>query len=314
MAFGPVPVPADLGCHPNSPRYRFETVMPITDRPGENNGGIFVVGDVATGEYCVEKRLTPADIADGHAQREIDIMSQLSGHPNIIQLVDYEIEDDAQLQECNRSARTWTELCEYGSLRNTVDFLHAGDARLSEALLWHILGSLAEAVRYMQQGPKDYPFLPWNTVCHRNIHLGNVFLASEPAGSNFPRVVLGDFGLSTTVAHTLLGYNKEWVVSWFEGFFAPPEFPSYHQESDVYQIGAVLYCLMYGQHTPYPGFAPRLVHGKRGWLEHEIWVRELQSETPYSDALVEIVSACLRGDVFSRCNIDQLLEMLGKGD
>ncbi|KAL5466305.1 hypothetical protein PMIN06_000272 [Paraphaeosphaeria minitans] len=195
--------------------------MPITDRPGENNGGIFVVGDVATGEYCVEKRLTPADIADGHAQREIDIISQLSGHPNIIQLVDYEIEDDAQLQECDRSARTWTEFCEYGSLRNTVDFLHAGDARLSEALLWHILGSLAEAVRYMQQGPKDYPFLPWNTVCHRDIHLGNVFLASEPAGSNFPRVVLGDFGLSTTVAHTLLGYNKEWVVSWFEGFLRP---------------------------------------------------------------------------------------------
>lgn len=315
---GLLEVPSD----PNSPRNRFTNLMPINKDAGENNNGIFVVDDLATGNYCVEKRLLPADVACGVAQREIDIMLQLSGHPNIIQLIDYELkdepqlqeyelEDEPQLQELDLSARTWTQYCEYGSLVKLIDCVNITNQRLSEPFLWHILASLAEAVRYLQHGPKDFPTSSWNAVYHRDIHLGNVLLASDPAGGNFPRVVLGDFGLSTTTAHTTLGFNNAWVISRFEGFFAPPEFPSYYLESDIYQIGAVLYCLMYGQYTPYDAVAPRLVNSQRGWLEHQIWVRELQSVIPYSDALVGIVSACLGGNVFSRCNIDQLLGMLG---
>jgi serine/threonine protein kinase len=304
-------VPMDIPSHPNSPRYRFEIASTISENFGENNVGILIVGDNATGRYCVEKRLRPADIAYGSAQREIEIMMQLRNHPNIIQLVDFELKDDPKLPECELSARTWTEYCETGNLLLLVDYLKTSEQKIPEPLLWHILRSLAEAVRYLQQGPKESSGTLWNMVYHRDIHLANIFLSSEPR-SSLPRVVLGDFGLSTTTAHIKSGYNDEGKTSLFEQYFAPPEFPVYYPKSDVYQIGAVLYCLMYGQYRPYDGKAPRLVDGKRNWLEYSVWMREMQSELPYSDALVGIVSTCLRGDAFSRCDVVQLMSMLEK--
>jgi serine/threonine protein kinase len=303
--------PMDVPSQPNSPRSRFEIMSTIGENLGRNNAGILIVGDNTTGRYCVEKRLKPSDIADGHAQREIQILMQLKDHPNIVQLVDFELKDDPKLQGCEMSARTWTEYCETGSLLDFVGFPNTSKQRIAEPLLWHILTSLAEAVRYLQQGPKESPDVSWNMVYHRDIHLANIFLSSEP-GCSLPRVVLGDFGLSTTNDHINLGCNDRWTISRFEKHFAPPEFPLYHPESDVYQIGAVLYCLMYGQSTPYDGTAPRSVNGQRSWLEHSVWTREMQSEQPYSDVLVGIVSACLREDVLSRCDIEELTSMLEK--
>ncbi|KAJ4347971.1 Cyclin-Dependent Kinase 7 [Didymosphaeria variabile] len=280
-------VPVEVPSHPNSPRYRFEIAEKLNDNSGQNNAGILLVGDTTTGKYCVEKRLKSSDVGNGRAEREIHILSQLNGHPNVVQLIDFELINNPKLQECDLSATTWMEYCEWGNLNHTIDYLRANNERMVEPLLWHVLESLAEAVRHLQQGPKDCDHGTWNMVYHRDISLSNIFLKSDP-GSQLPRVVLGDFGLSTTNAHIKLGYNDRWISSTFEKYFAPPEFPVYYPESDIYQIGAVLYCLMYGQYTPYVGAAPRLNKGQRGWLEHNIWVRELQSSQPYSDDLVSI--------------------------
>jgi serine/threonine protein kinase len=163
--------PMDVPSQPNSPRSRFEIMSTIGENLGRNNAGILIVGDNTTGRYCVEKRLKPSDIADGHAQREIQILMQLKDHPNIVQLVDFELKDDPKLQGCEMSARTWTEYCETGSLLDFVGFPNTSKQRIAEPLLWHILTSLAEAVRYLQQGPKESPDVSWNMVYHRDIHL-----------------------------------------------------------------------------------------------------------------------------------------------
>lgn len=307
------PVPMDITCHSKSTYHQFNTLQQLNGPGGANNTGIFLVENVSTGQKCVEKRNHPADVACGYAQREIDILLQLSSHPNIIQLVDYELTDDFGVPEDQLTAKTYTEFCEYATLQHLSYSLRENDERLHESKLWHILKGLTEAVRYLQQGPKEFPFLSWNPVYHRDIHLGNVFLASDPADPSKPRVVLGDFGLSTTVAPTRLGYNQEWIISEFERCAAPPEFPLYSPKSDIYQIGALIYCLMNRQLIPYDGMAPRFVKGQKPTLEHDVRKREAEEyEEPYSEDLVNVVNACLRGNVSCRCDINQLLVMIEK--
>lgn len=301
--------PIQVAMHPPILRFRFEVKQVLSNSMGQNNAGIFIVDDQLTGSKCIEKRLNPSDVVNGRAMREIGILVQLAGHPNIIQLIDFDLHTNPQLPKRDPSASAWTEYCDRGTLYDLVIYLsRMGEAqRLAEPFLWHVLRSLVEAVHYCQQGPKNCS--GWNTVYHRDINLSNIFLATQPDDS-FPRVVLGDFGLSTTIEHIKLGSSDDRITSNFERFFAPPEAPSYHKESDIFQIGAVMYCLMIGTPLPYSGPAPLLANGQRGWLEHHIWFCERTATEPYSDALVSVVSACLQEDFSTRPSISKLKEVL----
>ena len=68
---------------------------------------------------------------------------------------------------------------------------------------------------------------------HRDIKPSNIFLRSD-FGSQFPRVVLGDFG------QAIREDNKNWARDFLQGDrrWRPPESPPYHYASDVWAVGA----------------------------------------------------------------------------
>lgn len=313
---------------PDDPRRRFKDIRKLDSAAdGCNNAGISIVYDALTDKLCVEKRLHKEDITNQNADREMDVLCQLRGNENILQLVECEVKGSPLTPARLREATIWTEYCELGSLKEVVNHYLGTDERIPEIFLRHVLKSLAEAVCYCQQGPVGYAKGQWNTVYHRDITLRNVFLASEPDLGNvflasesdinipqMPRVVLGDFGLATTKDH--IGSDSEdeddayYMSSPFDQFFAAPEFPHYNIKSDVYQIGAVMYCLMYKVFRPYDHRAPVLRDDNVEWLDNDVWDQETFHEERYSEGLIEMVSGCLVADSHWRCDVDMLLGRL----
>ncbi|KAJ4289648.1 G2-specific serine/threonine protein kinase [Kalmusia sp. IMI 367209] len=283
------------------PNQRFENMGSISNS-GENNAGIFLEWDAHSREYCIEKRLKARDVRNGYAQREIELLIQLQGHPNIANLVAY----DYNYPEFGRpSAKIWTHYCDHRSLDNVIEALKVSKTRAPEAFLWHVFEGLAEAVRHCQQGPQGYDG-PWNTVYHRDIKPSNVFLASTQTENEFPRVVLGDFGCSTSTYHVRNGFNDEQFCSIQDLNFVPPEAPKYTLRSDIYQIGIVLYCLMFAQLEPCSEWNVML----SDILHQDVWLRELRSDRPYSLALVRLVSKCLTRKVDQRLGIGELTQRI----
>ena len=315
----------DSPFHSNNLRERFENISALSnDRIGHNNAGVLKVRDTLTNKICIEKRLLKEDIANGHAKREMDVLRQLCGHENILRLIECELEGLSLAPNHSVTATIWTEWCNRGSLHDFVFSYVDHEQRIPELILRHIMESLAEAVRYCQQGPVGSEKERWNTVYHRDITLHNVFLADSPDPDNPPRVVLGDFGLAITKedirskkgasTENHVGIRDEgdenYMESLFEEFFAPPEFPHFHCKSDVYQIGVVMYCLMFKLIRPYDYIAPLLKDKTVASLDEDVWDQEDCYEARYSDELLETVSGCLVADASLRYDVDVLLNRL----
>lgn len=103
--------------------------------------------------------------------------------------------------------------CNRGSLDRVIDEYKEINWKIPEKFCLKTLYDIAAALCMIHHGIKD-PMNPadkeqdWNTICHLDIKLANVFLdyhgPFEPCGkplthyANWPRVILGDFGCSVT--------------------------------------------------------------------------------------------------------------------
>ncbi|KAF2816323.1 kinase-like protein [Mytilinidion resinicola] len=243
---------------------------------GALNGGIFIVRSKGSGALCVEKRFTREDVKGLHAKREVNYLRKLRGHPNISHLKAYELDPG----EVPRMVMTYYEL---GALDTLIDRYKRKDQFLPEGFLWRVFLDIAKALRFCvygirQEGDKADP--EWDTILHRDIKPGNIFLTSS--GSLYPRSVLGDFGCGISESDITTALARDERVSRQARAFAPPESPDYDRRSDVYQLGLVMHCLSRLLRVP----------------DHT--VRSAPIKSIHGELLGQVVGACLRRNTSER--------------
>ena len=190
--------------------------------------------------------------------KEVETMTRLPPHPNIVQLCDYWISDDHE--------DMWL-LLEYCSEGTLAQFLLSTD-RLPDAALWDLAGQLLRALCVFEQ----------HRIVHNDIKPDNIFIMA----GNVPKI--GDLGMArfTSASSVLtktpggpplfqapevLSKSKEMVLGG-----KPICFPEYaaceiSYQSDVYSLGVVIWTLIMRRNPDSPGGAfpltPALVADSR---------------------------------------------------
>ncbi|CAK7337181.1 unnamed protein product [Dovyalis caffra] len=185
-------------------------------------GIIRVCTDKLTGEVLACKsiskdRLVTSDDARS-VKLEIEIMTRLSGHANVVDLkAVYEDEDYVHLV---------MELCAGGELFHQLE----KHGRFSEAEARVLFRHLMQVVLYCHE----------NGVVHRDLKPENILLATKCSSSP---IKLADFGLATYVKP---GQSLHGTVG--SPFYIAPEVLAggYNQAADVWSAGVILYILLSG--------------------------------------------------------------------
>ncbi|KAJ9164133.1 hypothetical protein P3X46_023745 [Hevea brasiliensis] len=185
-------------------------------------GVIRVCTDKMTGERLACKsiakdRLVTSDDARS-VRLEIEIMTRLSGHPNVVDLkAVYEDEDYVHLV---------MELCAGGELFHQLE----KHGRFSEMEAKVLFRHLMQVVLYCHE----------IGVVHRDLKPENILLATKASSSP---IKLADFGLATYINP---GQNLHGTVG--SPFYIAPEVLTggYNQAADVWSAGVILYILLSG--------------------------------------------------------------------
>lgn len=183
-------------------------------------GIIRVCSDKLTGEVLACKsigkdRLVTSDDVRS-VKLEIEIMSKLSGHPNVVDLkAVYEEEDYVHLV---------MELCAGGELFHLLE----KHGRFSESQARVRFRHLMQVVLYCHE----------NGVVHRDLKPENILLATKASSSP---IKLADFGLATYIKP---GQSLHGLVG--SPFYIAPEVLAggYNQAADVWSAGVILYILL----------------------------------------------------------------------
>lgn len=185
-------------------------------------GVIRACSDKLTGEVLAcksiakERLVTPDDVCN--IKLEIEIMTRLSGHANVVSLkAVYEDEDYVHLL---------MELCAGGELFHRLE----KQGRFSENDAQVIFRHLMQVVKYCHE----------NGVVHRDLKPENILLATTASSSP---IKLADFGLAT---YTKPGEKLHGTVG--SPFYIAPEVLAggYNQTADVWSAGVILYILLSG--------------------------------------------------------------------
>ncbi|XP_050155079.1 calcium-dependent protein kinase 26-like isoform X1 [Malus sylvestris] len=185
-------------------------------------GVIRVCTDKLTGEVLACKsiakdRLVTSDDVRG-IKLEIEIMTRLSGHPNVVDLkAVYEEEEYVHLV---------MELCAGGELFHQLE----KHGRFSESDARVLFRHLIQVVLYCHE----------NGVVHRDLKPENILLATKASSSP---IKLADFGLATYIKP---GQSLHGLVG--SPFYIAPEVLAggYNQAADVWSAGVILYILLSG--------------------------------------------------------------------
>lgn len=214
---------------------------------GSFNKGIFLVHDINEGDTCVLKLLSTKSFSP-EVTREIYLLRKMD-HPNVVYMVDYFIPDSDY-------DYPWIALehCQQGTLEGFLDRAHEvwkyTRKCIPETLLWQLFYDLAKAISYCHYGPPDAngEYDPeWDSICHRDIILSNIFIAQymDPQGEyRFPVFKLGDFGCAVARSELAerglcLNYLPP-VCPWDQ----PPEGNVASVAGDVYQVGKIMFYLI----------------------------------------------------------------------
>lgn len=191
-------------------------------------GVIRACSDKLTGEVLAcksiakDRLVTPDDFCS--IKLEIEIMTRLSGHPNVVDLkAVYEDEDFVHLV---------MELCAGGELFHRLEKY----GRFSEFEACVLFKHLMQVVKYCHD----------NGIVHRDLKPENILLATKSSSSP---IKLADFGLATYIKQ---GQNLHGTVG--SPFYIAPEVLAggYNQAADVWSAGVILYILLSGM-PPFGG-------------------------------------------------------------
>ncbi|XP_057978360.1 calcium-dependent protein kinase 26-like [Malania oleifera] len=185
-------------------------------------GVIRACSDKLTGEMLAcksiakERLVTVDDVRS--IKLEIEIMTRLSGHPNVVDLkAVYEEEDFVHLV---------MELCAGGELFHRLE-KHGKFSEFEARILFR---HLMQVVVYCHE----------KGIVHRDLKPENILLATKSLSSP---IKLADFGLATYIKP---GQNLHGTVG--SPFYIAPEVLAggYNQAADVWSAGAILYILLSG--------------------------------------------------------------------
>ncbi|KAK8685040.1 hypothetical protein V6N13_041051 [Hibiscus sabdariffa] len=182
-----------------------------------------LTGDVLACKSIAKDRLVTLDDFCS-IKLEIEIMTKLSGHPNIVDLkAVYEDEDSVHLV---------MELCAGGELFHRLEKY----GRFPESEARDLFKQLMEVVKYCHD----------NGIIHRDLKPENILLATKSLSSP---IKLADFGLATYVKQ---GENLHGTVG--SPFYIAPEVLTggYDEAADVWSAGVILYILLSGM-PPFGG-------------------------------------------------------------
>ncbi|XVF52813.1 hypothetical protein PTKIN_Ptkin05aG0048800 [Pterospermum kingtungense] len=191
-------------------------------------GVIRACSDKLTGEVLACKSIAkdrlviPDDFCS--IKLEIEIMTRLSGHPNVVDLkAVYEDEDFVHLV---------MELCAGGELFHRLEKY----GRFSEFEACVLFKHLMQVVKYCHD----------NGIVHRDLKPENILLATKSSSSP---IKLADFGLATYIKQ---GQKLHGTVG--SPFYIAPEVLAggYNQAADVWSAGVILYILLSGM-PPFGG-------------------------------------------------------------
>uniref|UniRef100_A0A5B6Z891 non-specific serine/threonine protein kinase n=1 Tax=Davidia involucrata TaxID=16924 RepID=A0A5B6Z891_DAVIN len=176
-----------------------------------------LTGEVLACKSIAKDRLVTADDVRS-IKLEIEIMTRLSGHPNVVDLkAVYEEEDHVHLV---------MELCAGGELFHQLE----KHGRFSEAEARVLFRHLMQVVMYCHD----------KGVVHRDLKPENILLATKATSSP---IKLADFGLATYIKP---GQSLHGTVG--SPFYIAPEVLAggYNQAADVWSVGVILYILLSG--------------------------------------------------------------------
>jgi len=193
---------------------------------------------------------------------EIDLLSRLQGHSNIVSYQDHAvIPDDAAEVSANASDTVYLNS---DDSRKTQRLFDASEA-VPSAFGWTVMirmELLTPLDVYMQRHPmghddvvrlgqdicKALTFCEENHIIHRDIKPENVFVTQN---GNFK---LGDFGVAREMEKSQAGLSRKGTAS----YMAPEVFNglNYNHTADIYSLGILLYRCLNGGRTPFLPSAP----------------------------------------------------------
>ncbi|KAK9050218.1 hypothetical protein SSX86_030810 [Deinandra increscens subsp. villosa] len=186
-------------------------------------GVIRECSDKLTGEVLACKSISKNRLVTDEDVRsiklEIEIMTRLSGHPNVVDLKDvYEEEGYVHLV---------MELCAGGELFHQLE----KQGRFSESDARVLFRDLMQVVRFCHD----------KGIVHRDLKPENILLATKASSS---QIKLADFGLATYISP---GQRLHGTVG--SPFYIAPEVLAggYNQAADVWSAGVILYILLSGK-------------------------------------------------------------------
>ncbi|KAJ0772200.1 putative protein kinase CAMK-CDPK family [Helianthus annuus] len=186
-------------------------------------GVIRECSDKLTGELLACKSISKNRLVTDEDVRsiklEIEIMTRLSGHPNVVDLkAVYEEEGYVHLV---------MELCAGGELFHQLE----QQGRFSESEARVLFRELMQVVRFCHD----------KGVVHRDLKPENILLATKASSS---QIKLADFGLATYIKP---GQRLHGTVG--SPFYIAPEVLAggYNQAADVWSAGVILYILLSGK-------------------------------------------------------------------
>lgn len=186
-------------------------------------GKVYLVRNRETAENLVMKIVNLAGMnrADrDDALREAETLQKLS-HPNIIKYVESFVS--------NRALHIVTEHCARGDLERMIE--HRMGRRLPDEQIAQIFSQVCLGVQHLHE----------RHILHRDLKASNIFIAADGT------VRLGDFGLAKVLAHTMACAKTACGTPYYMAPEICQERP-YHNRSDVWAIGCVLYKMASGRH------------------------------------------------------------------
>lgn len=243
-------------------------------------GVIRECSDKLTGELLACKSISKSRLVTQEDVRsiklEIEIMTRLSGHPNVVDLkAVYEEEDYVHLV---------MELCAGGELFHQLE----KHGRFSEAEARVLFRHLMQVVGYCHD----------KGVVHRDLKPENILLATTASSSP---IKLADFGLATYI-HP--GQSLHGTVG--SPFYIAPEVLAggYNQAADVWSAGVILYILLSGKPPFWGKTKSRIFDAVRAAglrFRSDPWDH-------ISDSAKELIRAMLCTDPSQRLTAQQVLD------
>ncbi len=236
---------------PSTQDYEFVRRLSRRGREGgAQNRGLELFRDRRSKLFVVKKMLV-----DGEHRRqlEVEVLRHLAqyNHASISRYMGHGGES------------LFIEYCDLGALDSFIRrSIEERGACLPERFLWHTLQELTGALAFLHWGT-DVPRRisrrdDWDYIIHRDLKPNNIFMTSGPG--LYPRIILGDFGCSTTASERSRRDAAGTIA------FRPPG-ELYTRSSDMWALGAVMLILMgardqYNQPIRNPGargYSPRLI-------------------------------------------------------